>query len=1096
MKLGKKLRRKVLSALLAVPLLLALSPLGSHSEAPQALRLAIVEGTLPGSPVSPAPPASVPFAATTLPNGLSLVLTSPAGLERMEARGARVRGVFPFDPDAQYATVPAGGTIPPEALYADGEIVFLATRLEFPAGLERSEGFRRVSNRELARALWPREPRPSTEKALVYDPYIASFVSQVSTSRLTADDQRLVAFHTRATLSDSVYAASQWIKGRFQALGYADVQEQTFTYQTTTQRNIVVTLPGTVHPDQYIIVDGHYDSTSPQSATNAPGADDNGTGIAALLELARLVQGIPFDYSIRFIGFAAEEQGLIGSGQYAQMALATGMQIKLLVNLDMLGYPPAGSWSTIVERDQGNAVSTNDAASYAYADTMAQAALAYTSLSVTHGNIYSSDYMPFESRGFVCIGAFEQGDNPNYHTTGDIASAVNFPYVTDNVKMVLATLMHVARVSDPNPPVIQAPATAELFEGQNVTFTVTGSDLDNDPLTFGARHLPAGASYDSTGTRVFSWTPSLSQGGVYNVLFIVNDGRGRSDSTTTVISVLDQSPRIVATDPTPWQMQVAANTAIDADFDQDLDPATITPDAVRVHGAQSGPHSGVVAYDPGTRRLTFTPASPFRAGEAVTVTFTRSIKAATGYNHEGHTLEFAARALLPSSGAMTTVATLAAGNTPLGIVAADLDGDGGVDLAGTNFYGNSVFLSWNAGNLTFTPGTLVPAGTGPQGITAADLDGDGRIDLAVTLYSVNKVAVLWNEGNRTFSGPTLLTTAVGPRALVAADLDGDGRLDLATVNGLSDNASILRNLGTRSFAAQAPFAVGDDPYSLVASDSDGDGDLDLQAVKSSVPRVVVLPNLGNASFGAPVGYSAGTSPFGIAAGDVNGDGASDLAAANGGSGNVSVLVNDTHGLFGAPANYGAGNQPRAVVLADLTGDGYPDLAVSNGYSDNVSVLLNAANGAFLPASNTAVGDTPRALAAADLDNDGDVDLVTANSVTGNVTVLRNGPPSEVSGLAPGAGPSAPILFGNCPNPFPAGTVIRFRLPTPMPVDLGIYDVQGRCVRRLWQSTPPAGEHRVAWNGTDAAGRPVASGPYLYRLAAGGTVSSRMMILAR
>ena len=801
-------------------------------------------------------------------------------------------------------------------------------------------------------------------------------------------------------------------------MGYTDVQEQTFTYQSTTQRNIVLTIPGTVHPDQYIIVDGHYDSTSPQSSTNAPGADDNGTGVAALLEIARLVNGIPFDYSIRFIGFAAEEQGLIGSAQYAQMAQTTGMQIKLLINLDMLGYPPTGTWSTIVERDQGNAVSTNDAASYAYADTMAQAALAYTTLSVTHGNIYSSDYMPFESCGFVCIGAFEEGDNPNYHTTGDIASAVNFPYVTDNVKMVLATLMHVARVSDPNPPAIQAPATAELVEGQNVTFTVPASDPDNDPLTFGVRHLPSGASYDSTGTHVFSWTPSLSQAGVYDVQFIVNDGRGRTDSTTTVITVLDTAPQVVATSPTSWQTRVAADTAVYADFDKDLDPATVTEAAVRAHGTQSGLHTGAVDYDPGLRRLTFTPAAPFHSGEVVAVTFTRSFKATTGYDHEGHVLQFVVDSPRLSDGALTNVATATAGNTPLGIAAADLDGDGLADLAGTNFYGNNVFLLWNAGNLVFTPGTPVSAGAGPQGIAAADLDGDGRIDLAVTLYSANRVAVLWNEGSQVFSGPTLLVTAVGPRALVASDLDGDGRPDLATVNGLSDNASVFRNLGGRSFAAQATYAVGDDPYNLVASDVDGDGYLDLQAVKTSVPRLVVLCNLGSAAFGAPTGYTVGTSPFGIATADINGDGGPDLAVANGGSLNVSVLVNNTQGAFGAPTNYGAGSQPRAVVLADLTGDGNPDLAVSNGFSDNVSVLLNSSNGAFLPAVNTAVGDTPRALAAADLDNDGDIDLATADAVAGTVTVLRNGPPrpDRAAWSRSSRRPSRSAL-ANRPNPF-------------------------------------------------------------------------------
>ena len=1094
MQLGIMSRRNMLGLVFTVAFLPVLVPPVSRSEAPPDFRLVLIDGTDTGTLTTR---ISAPFAAVGLRGSLALVLTSPAGGEQLVAAGARVRGTFPFDPTEQYAAMPAGGAVPREAIYADSEVILLAAHGEFRAALEMMDGFARVPNREFARVLWPLEPPVSREKVLVHDPYVGGLVSQVSMSRLTADDQRLAAFHTRATLSDSVYAAAQWIKGRFQTMGYTDVQYQTFTYQSTTQRNIVVTIPGTAYPDKYIIVGAHYDSTSPQSSTNAQGADDNATGVTALLEIGRLIQGIPFDYSIRLIGFAAEEQGLIGSTQYAQMAQSAGMQIKLLVNLDMIGYPPSGTWSTIVERDEGNASSSNDVASYAYADTMAQAALIYTALSVIHGNIYSSDYMPFESRGYVCIGAFEQGENPYYHTTGDVPSTVNFSYVTDNVKMVLATLMHVARVSDPNPPAIEAPATAERIEGQNLTFTVTGSDIDGDPLTFGVRHLPGGASFDSAGTRVFSWTPSLSQAGVYDVLFLVKDGRGRSDSTVTHITVLDTAPRIIATAPTSWQTRVVATAAIHADFDQDLDPATITDAAVRVHGRLSGLHAGSVSYDPGLRRLTFVPSVPFHPGEVITASFTRSLKAATGYDHEGFCLQFVVDSPHPSDGALTSVATLTTGNTPLGIAAADLDGDGLVDLAVSNFYGNNVSTFWNAGNLAFTSGTSLPVGAGPQGITAADLDGDGRIDLALTLYSANKVAVLWNEGNRAFSGPTLLGTAVGPRALVAADLDGDGNPDLATVNGLSDNASFLHNLGGRTFAAQVTYAVGDDPFALVVSDADGDGRLDLQAAKSSVPRVVVLRNLGNGLFAAPVGYAAGSSPFGIAVGDIDGGTGPDLAVANGGSGNVSILINDGHGAFGALTNYGAGNQPRAAVLADLTGDGYPDLAVSNGYSDNVSVLLNAGNGTFLPATNTTVGDTPRALAEADLDNDGDIDIASANSVANTVTVLRNGAPFDPnSGVVQAIPPPAPFLSANRPNPFNPTTIITFRLPAPMPVDLGVYDVRGRLVRRLVRSELEAGEHRVEWDGRDASGRSAANGAYLCRLTAGGFTGSRMMTLVK
>jgi len=327
-------------------------------------------------------------------------------------------------------------------------------------------GFFRIPQKSFARLLSPREPAAAGKAtSLVYDPYIASFVSQVSSSRIATDDTRLAAFLTRHTLTDSVQAAGTWIRNQFLAMGYTDVQYQTFSYQSTTQKNVVCTVPGTRFPNQYIIVDGHYDSTSPSPRRTRPAPTTTGpewrrsskprgscTASRSTLDPVHLLR--------------REEQGLVGATAYANYAQSTGMQIKLLINFDMIGYPEAAQWTTIIERDQGNASSGNDAASYAYADTMKQATLLYTPLQVVHGNIYASDYMPFESRGYVCIGVFENGDNPYYHTTGDTPSTVNFNYVRDETKALLATLMHVAKVSDPNAPVITAPLSESLIEGR------------------------------------------------------------------------------------------------------------------------------------------------------------------------------------------------------------------------------------------------------------------------------------------------------------------------------------------------------------------------------------------------------------------------------------------------------------------------------------------------------------------------------------------------------------------------------------------------------------------------------------------------------
>lgn len=89
-----------------------------------------------------------------------------------------------------------------------------------------------------------------------------------------------------------------------------------------------------------------------------------------------------------------------------------------------------------------NLVSNNDQASQSFGDVMAQMAADYTNLRVLLGPIYSSDYMPFEAGGYVVIGAFESGENPNYHHSNDAPDTIDFKYVAEVTRMTLATILH------------------------------------------------------------------------------------------------------------------------------------------------------------------------------------------------------------------------------------------------------------------------------------------------------------------------------------------------------------------------------------------------------------------------------------------------------------------------------------------------------------------------------------------------------------------------------------------------------------------------------------------------------------------------------
>ncbi|MEU6915068.1 M28 family metallopeptidase [Streptomyces olindensis] len=268
-------------------------------------------------------------------------------------------------------------------------------------------------------------------------------VQSVSADALRDTVEALAAFPTRHTFSPFVGPAADEVVHRLTAAGYTDVARRTWTNAGHSADNVICTKPGTQTGGPVVLVCAHYDCRmeDPRDAeTRAPGADDNASGVAAVLEIARLLAPVALTSTIRFVAFSGEEQGLWGSSAYAGELRAAGADVQRVVNLDMVGRPPADG-SVTVERDLGNAVPGNDAASAAFAAVLAQAAADHTALPVRLGPIYASDYMPFEARGDVTIGAYEGEGNPHYHRTTDTPATLDYAYLADVTRAALATLL-------------------------------------------------------------------------------------------------------------------------------------------------------------------------------------------------------------------------------------------------------------------------------------------------------------------------------------------------------------------------------------------------------------------------------------------------------------------------------------------------------------------------------------------------------------------------------------------------------------------------------------------------------------------------------
>jgi len=191
------------------------------------------------------------------------------------------------------------------------------------------------------------------------NPEIVKMVREVSAKNIEATIRKLVSFGTRNTLSSQddpkrgIGAARDWIYGEFQRIsndcgGCLQVSKQSFVQpkanrvpEPTTLTNVIAVLKGSTDPDRVYVVSGHYDSMCNQDARDAtcdaPGANDDGSGTAASIELARVMSKYKFDATIIFVTVPGEEQGLLGSGYLAKDAAAKKMNIEAMFDNDIIG---------------------------------------------------------------------------------------------------------------------------------------------------------------------------------------------------------------------------------------------------------------------------------------------------------------------------------------------------------------------------------------------------------------------------------------------------------------------------------------------------------------------------------------------------------------------------------------------------------------------------------------------------------------------------------------------------------------------------------------------------------------------------------------
>ncbi len=272
--------------------------------------------------------------------------------------------------------------------------------------------------------------------------YVSDIVAAVNEDSIKAVIQQLENYGTRYSSTDSYDTACDWVQARFEYYGL-DAEQQTFPMSSYDCQNVIAELPGVTDSTKIYIICGHLDSTSGSPYSNAPGADDNASGSSAVVEAARILSGYEFNYTIRFICFGGEEQGLYGSAYYASQASSASDDILGVVNLDMVLYAPPGDDIIWVPY---NTQSTDLAmALEAICDTYVPALT--VDIEYDPGATYS-DHASFWNNGYRAVLGIEQEvwTNPYYHQTSDLLAnyLAYFPFGTNCIKGAIATVAYLA----------------------------------------------------------------------------------------------------------------------------------------------------------------------------------------------------------------------------------------------------------------------------------------------------------------------------------------------------------------------------------------------------------------------------------------------------------------------------------------------------------------------------------------------------------------------------------------------------------------------------------------------------------------------------
>jgi hypothetical protein len=313
--------------------------------------------------------------------------------------------------------------------------------------------------------------------------HIKELVENISTEDIKSILVDLENFGTRYSPSEGNLKAAHYIKDMFLSYGIQDVHLDKFSYFNELSdlyeetQNVIASKKGRKTPEKIVIIGGHFDTISRRAEDGrtseldrdnpAPGTDDNGTGVAAVLTAARFLSSYDFDCTLRFVAFSAEEQGLFGSACYAADCARKNEDIVAMINVDMIGHQDQ-------EPEDMDIFANHDSAWLLdlFVNNIPVFAPGMLAYRIIDDSYDGSDHGPFWNNGFsaVCFMEDYYPSNRFYHTPKDTIETVDLAFTLKTVKLITGTAAELAGIHIENSQSEIEPLSKEKLRSKDIVW--------------------------------------------------------------------------------------------------------------------------------------------------------------------------------------------------------------------------------------------------------------------------------------------------------------------------------------------------------------------------------------------------------------------------------------------------------------------------------------------------------------------------------------------------------------------------------------------------------------------------------------------------